>query len=181
MILVPYDPEWATQFAALRDVYANALGTLILRVEHVGSTAVPNLRAKPILDIDLVMPSYEVFPDIIAHLRRLGYTHNGDQGVREREVFKPLGNAAPYAWPPRTWMSHHLYVCPATGLELRRHVAFRDALRADENLRRAYEQRKFEIAERSDGDRKLYARIKEIECREFVELVLAGTFLTDRR
>ena len=74
MILAPYNPEWASEFAALRDVYASSLGRLILRVEHVGSTAVPNLRAKPILDIDLVMPSYDVFPDIVARLRSLS-TH----------------------------------------------------------------------------------------------------------
>ena len=64
MILALYNPEWPTEFAALRAVYMGSLGELILRVEHVGSTAVPNLRAKPILDIDIVMPGYEVFPDI---------------------------------------------------------------------------------------------------------------------
>ena len=82
MILAPYDSEWPAEFAALRRVYINSLGKLILRVEHVGSTAVPNLRAKPILDIDIVMPSYDVFPDVVAHLQRLGYTHNGDQVER---------------------------------------------------------------------------------------------------
>jgi len=60
MILTLHNPEWATEFAALRDVYVSSLGKLLLRVEHVGSTAVPNLRAKPILDIDIVMPSYSL-------------------------------------------------------------------------------------------------------------------------
>jgi GrpB-like predicted nucleotidyltransferase (UPF0157 family) len=63
MILAPYNPAWAAEFAALRDVYATALGKLVLRVEHVGSTAVLGLLAKPILDIDIVMPGYDVFPD----------------------------------------------------------------------------------------------------------------------
>jgi GrpB-like predicted nucleotidyltransferase (UPF0157 family) len=175
MILAPYNPEWASEFAALRDVYASSLGRLILRVEHVGSTAVPNLRAKPILDIDLVMPSYDVFPDIVAHLRRLGYTHNGDQGIPEREAFKPLDNRAPYASPPRYWMPHHLYVCPVSSLELNRHLVFRDALRAHDILRQEYEKRKLDIAGRSGGDRKVYAQLKEIECREFVERVLAAS------
>jgi GrpB-like predicted nucleotidyltransferase (UPF0157 family) len=172
MILAPYNPEWPAEFAALRGVYMNSLGKYTLRVEHVGSTAVPNLRAKPILDIDIVMPSYAVFPEIVAHLERLGYAHDGDQGIREREVFKPLDDLAPYTLPPRKWMSHHLYVCPANSLELRRHLIFRDALRAQGTLRQEYEQRKLDIAERSGGDRKLYARIKEIECRDFVESVL---------
>ncbi len=175
LILARYNPEWAAEFAMLRDVYTSSLGKLVLRVEHVGSTAVPNLLAKPILDIDIVMPSYDVFPDVIAHLRRLGYTHQGDQGIREREVFKPLDDRAPYATPPRYWMSHHLYVCPVSSLELRRHLIFRDALRANDNLRKEYERRKLDVAERSGGDRKVYAQIKDTECRDFVENVLAAS------
>jgi GrpB-like predicted nucleotidyltransferase (UPF0157 family) len=175
MILAPYNSEWPAEFAAIQCVYMNLLGRLVLRVEHVGSTAVSNLRAKPILDIDIVMRSYEVFPDIVAHLRRLGYTHNGDQGIRGREAFKPLDSMAPYTMPPLKWMSHHLYVCPANSLELHRHLIFRDALRAQGNLRQEYEKRKLDIALRSGGDRKVYAQIKEIECRDFVESVLTMT------
>ena len=174
MILALHNPEWAAQFEALRDVYTNALGRLIVRVEHVGSTAVPNLMAKPILDIDIVMPGYEVFPQILARLKRLGYAHNGDQGIREREVFKPVDETAPFTSPPGKWMAHHLYVCPADSLELRRHLVFRDALRAHAHLRQGYEKRKVDIAGRSGGDRKVYAQVKEIECREFVESVLAA-------
>ena len=174
MILAPYNPEWASEFAAVREVYASSLGRLVLRVEHVGSTAVPNLRAKPILDIDLVMRGYDVFPDVVARLRRLGYTHNGNQGIREREVFKPLDNGAPCTFPPRHWMSHHLYVCPVHSLELSRHLIFRDALRAHDDLRQEYEKRKLDIAGRSGGDRKVYAQIKEIACRDFIESVLTA-------
>lgn len=173
MILALHDPAWAAEFEALRDVYAGAFGKLIVRIEHVGSTAVPNLLAKPILDIDIVMPGYEVFPEIVAHLKGLGYTHAGDQGIRQREVFKPLDDSAPFTSPPRKWMSHHLYVCPADSLELRRHLIFRDALRAHDHLRQEYERRKLDIAERSGGDRKVYAQIKETACRDFVEGVLS--------
>ena len=172
MILALYNPEWPAEFAALERVYMNSLGKNILRVEHVGSTAVPDLMAKPILDIDIVMPSYEVFPEIVAKLQTLGYTHNGDQGITEREAFKMLDNMAPYTLPPRKWMPHHLYVCPANSLELHRHLIFRDALRARSSLRQEYERRKLDIAERSGGDRKVYAQIKEIECRDFIESVL---------
>jgi GrpB-like predicted nucleotidyltransferase (UPF0157 family) len=168
MILTPYDPAWPGEFALLRDVYTSALGENVLRVEHVGSTAVPDLRAKPILDIDIVMADYGVFPAIVAGLRGLGYTHNGDQGIKDREAFKPLDGEAPYTWPRRSWMSHHLYVCPAHSVELRRHVIFRETLCARADLRDQYEKIKLGIVERSGGDRKIYAQIKEIECREFV-------------
>jgi GrpB-like predicted nucleotidyltransferase (UPF0157 family) len=180
MILAPYNPEWAAEFAALRDVYTAALGKLVLRVEHVGSTAVPDLLAKPILDIDIVIPGYEVLPEIVAILGRLGYTHHGDQGIREREVFKPLDKFAPCTQAGRSWMAHHLYVCPVDSLELRRHVIFRDALREHDNLRHEYEARKLDIANRSGGDRKVYARIKEVECRDFVERVLAAKLQNSR-
>ena len=89
-----------------------------------------DLSAKPILDIDIVMPSYEVFPGIVSGLRGLGYTHNGDQGIAGREAFKEQDREVPYTRPRRTWMAHHLYVCPEDGAELRRHLLFRDALRA---------------------------------------------------
>jgi GrpB-like predicted nucleotidyltransferase (UPF0157 family) len=180
MILALHNPEWAAEFEALRDVYTSSLGTLIVRVEHVGSTAVPSLLAKPILDIDIVMPGYEVFPEIVAHLKRLRYVHNGDQGIRDREVFKPLDSSAPFTSRPRQWMPHHLYVCPADSLELRRHLVFRDALRAHDNLRQEYEKRKLDIAGRSGGDRKVYAQIKEIACREFIESVLAASLAVSR-
>jgi GrpB-like predicted nucleotidyltransferase (UPF0157 family) len=115
-----------------------------------------------------------VFPEIAAQLARLGYAHNGDQGVTDREVFKPLDSAAPFTSRPRKWMAHHLYVCPTESFELRRHLIFRDALRAHDNLRQEYEKRKLEIAERSGGDRKVYAQIKEIACRDFIESVMAA-------
>ncbi len=178
MILVPYNSEWAVEFTAIRNVYMSSLGKLILRIEHVGSTAVPDLLAKPILDIDIVMPGYDVFPDIVTCLRTLGYAHNGDQGIKEREVFNSLNATAPYTSPPRQWMAHHLYVCPANSAELHRHLTFRDALRAHDELRQEYEKQKLRIAERSGGDRKVYARIKETECRDFIERVMAASSRT---
>jgi GrpB-like predicted nucleotidyltransferase (UPF0157 family) len=160
------------EFEALRAVYEVALGRRILRVEHVGSTAVPDLEAKPILDIDLVIEDDAVFSAVVAGLASLGYRHVGDQGIPQREAFKPADPAVPVVSPPRAWMRHHLYVCPAYSRELARHVAFRDALRERAGWRREYEALKRGIAARSGDDRKVYARIKERECRAFVEGVL---------
>ncbi len=72
-------------------------------------------------------------------------------------------------------MPHHLYVCPVNSVELRRHPAFRDALHGREDFRAAYGKLKLSIAQRSGGDRRIYAQIKEIECRPFVERVLRET------
>jgi len=171
-MLSTHDPDWFAEFTALKTVYSETLGNLILSVEHVGSTAVPDLLAKPTLDIDLVMRDYSVFYAIVVGLRGLGYVHNGDQGIYQREAFKPNGAAAPNVLRSSGWMHHHLYVCPVFGKELRRHIRFRDALRADADLRREYETIKMNIANRSDGDRRRYAEIKERECADFIERVL---------
>jgi GrpB-like predicted nucleotidyltransferase (UPF0157 family) len=159
-----HDPAWATHFADLQANLSRALGELALRIEHVGSTAVPDLMAKPILDIDVVMRDGAAFPSIVSALRRQGYVHRGDLGIPDREAFDAPGD---------TPMAHHLYVCPASSRELRRHVAFRDALRARPELRREYESIKLDIARRARGDRKVYAEIKERECRALIERVLA--------
>ncbi len=171
-ILAPYDPAWPEIFAQLRAVYAAALNGLIVSIEHVGSTAVPGLVAKPILDIDIVIPTREALPEVAARLEKLGYRHNGDQGIPEREVFKRSESTTPHTAPPQVWMAHHLYVCPATSAELRRHVQFRDALRRFPERCVEYERLKRETARAAQGDRKTYARLKETTCREFVEQVL---------
>jgi GrpB-like predicted nucleotidyltransferase (UPF0157 family) len=71
-ILSPHDPSWASEFDELRALFAQALGPLALRVEHVGSTAIADLLAKPILDIDIVIPDYSVFPQVVRALGSLG-------------------------------------------------------------------------------------------------------------
>jgi len=91
MILALYNPEWPAEFAAIRAVYMSSHGKLVLRVEHVGSTAVPILRAKPILDIDIVMPGYEVFPDTVAHLTRGACGRHGF-AAPVRSCFAPLSS-----------------------------------------------------------------------------------------
>ena len=171
-MLEPHDIRWGNEFAQLRTIYQEALGPLALRIEHVGSTAVPDLLAKPILDIDIVISGYENFPQVVTVLEGLGYSHNGNQGIPEREAFNNRDEFTPHVSPARKWMTHHLYVCPEHGRELRRHLAFRDALRESVQLRREYEKLKISIASRSDGDRTKYALIKEKECKKFIDEIV---------
>ena len=78
-MLSPHDPTWSAEFAELKVIYRSSLGGLALRIEHVGSTAVPDLLAKPILDIDIVIQDYSVFAQVVSALEPLGYEHCGDQ------------------------------------------------------------------------------------------------------
>ena len=168
--IVPYDTRWPTQFEALRQVYVAALDGDTVSVEHVGSTSVPGLAAKPILDIDLVIPSRRDLAPAVRRLARLGYRHQGDLGIVGREAFSRDGaDDVPRDGSGRQWPEHHLYVCAADSEELHRHLAFRAALRADPRLVEDYAALKRALAERFRHDRDAYSTAKT----EFVQRVLA--------
>jgi len=172
MILHDYTPAWNTEFLHLKAIYQECLRDTAIAIEHVGSTSIPGIKAKPIIDIDIVIRNYDIFPTVVDKLANLGYSHNGDQGILHREAFKRKDEYTPYSQMKRCWMNHHLYVCPEFSEELKRHILFRDYVRAHDNARQEYERIKMEIAAKSDGDRKQYAAIKETECRDFVENIL---------
>jgi len=130
------------------------------------------LAAKPIIDMDLVIPDYTAFPQIFEDLSRLGYINNGDQGIKDRIAFKAADEEVPYCMPRRQWYAHHLYVCPAFSEELHRHLLFRDQLRKDAHDREEYFKIKKEIELQAGGDWKVYAAIKEEKARSFVDEII---------
>ncbi len=122
VIVLPYDKAWKTAFETIKTEIEAALGDLCLCVEHVGSTSVEGLSAKPIIDLDVVIRDYSVFDAVVQKMAAIGYIHEGDLGIKEREAFK-------YTNKPHL-QSHHLYVCPQDSRELHRHLTFRDYLRS---------------------------------------------------
>ncbi|MBI4310263.1 MAG: GrpB family protein [Chloroflexi bacterium] len=170
VIVVDYDPAWPAQFAELRRVIAAALGDLALAIEHVGSTAIPGLAAKPIIDLDVVIASSECLPEVVARLAALGYAHEGDLDVPGREAFARQDDRTPWDGTGRAWPEHHLYVCPQDSAELARHLAFRDHLRAYPDAAAAYAALKRRLALRFRNDREAYTLGKSA----FVEGVLKG-------
>lgn len=158
--IVCYDQQWAQDFEELSEVLRDALGGLVARVEHVGSTSVPGLAAKPVLDIDLVIAKSTPMPHVIAALSALGYEHRGDQGIPGREAFGRADDLVPRDGSERRWPRHHLYVCRADADELARHLAFRDYLRAHPEAVGAYAHLKRRLAERHPTDRDAYCRAK---------------------
>lgn len=134
--VVAYSADWARQF----QVVAAGLGAVLegvpsAVVEHVGSTAVPGLAAKPILDIDVIVERHEVTAAVRA-LVSLGYVHRGDLGVPDREAF-----TSPDHDPRR-----HVYVGVRGTLHVRNHLAVRDALRSSAELRDRYARVKVDLA-----------------------------------
>jgi GrpB-like predicted nucleotidyltransferase (UPF0157 family) len=100
VIIVAYDPAWPEVFDVLRRRIEAALGPVARAVEHIGSTAVPGLAAKPIVDIDVVIANDSALPAAIAGLASIGYAHQGEKGISGRHAF-----AAPAGLPGITSMS----------------------------------------------------------------------------
>lgn len=166
--IVAYNPQWPVMFAELRRVLETALGTIAVSIEHVGSTAVPGLVAKPIIDLDVVIASFARLPDAIQALGLLGYVHEGDLGIAGREAFRRQGHDVPRDGTGRTWPKHHLYVCARDSAELVRHVAFRDSLRSQQEAAAAYAQLKGQLVQQFPQDREAYTQGK----RGFIEAIL---------
>jgi GrpB-like predicted nucleotidyltransferase (UPF0157 family) len=95
VVICAYDPAWPELFEQLAEPLRRLIAPLGGRVEHVGSTSVRGLAAKPVIDVDVVLPSLDVMPHAIAAVSSLGYTHQGDKGIAGREAFMwPRGTAA---------------------------------------------------------------------------------------
>ncbi len=172
MILHQHDPEWASWFRQLRDVICARLGIPAASIHHVGSTSVPGLIAKPVIDMDLEIPDYDAFPAVAAGLAELGYENRGEMGIKDRISFGRKGPTVPYCTPRRGWIDHHLYVCPSFSLELKRHLAFRDALWKNPAARAEYAELKKGLEIEAKGDRQTYVDLKEIRARSLIEGIL---------
>jgi GrpB-like predicted nucleotidyltransferase (UPF0157 family) len=153
--VVDYDASGPLRFSALEARLRSLLGAQV-RVEHIGSTSVPGLAAKPVLDVDIVV---RAATDLLLSIRRLeqaGYLHEGDLGVPGREALRrPPGSER-----------HHLYLLVDGSRELRRHLAFREALRADRALREEYAALKRALAQRFRDDRRAYTSGRAISSRQ---------------
>lgn len=158
VVVVPWQPEWPARFEEIHAALLTALEGLICAIEHVGSTSVPGLDAKPIIDIDIVIPDLSVFSQVRDALAALGYRHEGDLGIPSREAFK-------YDEKPEL-MAHHLYVCARGAAELRRHLALRNYLRAHPQERERYARVKFAAAARHPTDIDAYIEEKSAIIQE---------------
>lgn len=144
--VVEYDPGWPETFERLRDAVWPAVREHALSIEHVGSTSVPGLAAKPVIDMTIVVRDAASVPHVIACLANIGYTHRGDLGVAGREAFR-----APAALP-----RHHLYACVEGDRSLMNHLAVRDALRGDSERAQAYGDLKRRLATQFPDDMDAY-------------------------
>jgi GrpB-like predicted nucleotidyltransferase (UPF0157 family) len=143
--IVEYDERWPALFHAEAARLRHACGSLPVSVEHVGSTAVPGLCAKPVLDILVGRPASVASPEYVRPFERAGYEHRGDRGIAGHQFFR--------RGQPR---AYHIHLVVRDDALWREYLAFRDHLRAHAGAARRYGELKRALAARYPNDREAY-------------------------
>jgi GrpB-like predicted nucleotidyltransferase (UPF0157 family) len=161
IVLLDYNAVWQREFIRLCVHLTSFLEQDCLAIRHVGSTSVPGLAAKPILDIDIVM----AFPDDLEKLRKIlehrGYTYRGDLGIEDRFAF---------GYGSSSFMRHHLYVVKPQATSYLDHLALREGLKSDPLAITAYEQTKRLLANRFPQDIDAYIEGKSETIKAIMDL-----------
>ena len=152
VMVLPYDQKWKSDFEEIKKEIENAAGDLIADIQHVGSTSVEGMYAKPCIDIDVIIEDYSVFDAVVKRLEATGYIHEGNLGIPEREAFAYTGK--------EHLQKHHLYVCPKCSKELYRHITFRDFLRKNPEAVEKYSKVKQDGAKLFPDDIEKYIEYK---------------------
>lgn len=161
----PYDPEWPLMFERIKATVWPVVQHASMSIEHVGSTSVPGLSAKPVIDACIVVASRRDIPFVVKALAKIGYEHRGDLGVPDREAFKqPLGLP-----------KHHLYASHRHSLSVKNHLGLRDYLREHPDAARAYGALKTSLAKAFPDDMESYIAGKT----KFIVDILQGLGFTE--
>lgn len=147
VIVLPYDEQWASLFAEEADELKGILGEEIVSIHHFGSTSIPGLEAKPIIDILAVVKDITLIENYTDELQVLGYDGKGENGIPGRRYFQKGGD-------DRT---HHLHVYQIGSPEIRRHLTFRDYLRAHADVKKEYGELKRRLSQKFPYDIESYS------------------------
>jgi GrpB-like predicted nucleotidyltransferase (UPF0157 family) len=147
VIVVPWDERWPGLFEVAAAELRAAAGDALLAIEHVGSTAVRGLAAKPVLDMLAGVANFEAARGLVPALQQLGYEYRPDNDIPDRHYFRR---------GPATGRTHHLSLAEPAAEHYRNTILFRDALRADPALASAYAALKYELGARYPRDREAY-------------------------
>jgi len=148
----PYNPDWPLRFQTLKYFMNVQLGTLLREVHHIGSTAVPGLCAKPVIDIDIVLKYHSDLLLAIDKLNESGYLYKGEMGITGRHAFLAMDCEIKF--------SHHLYICDPNSEAFRNHICLRNFLRNNAEVRKQYGKLKQQLAKSSNDDMNAYVQGK---------------------
>jgi GrpB-like predicted nucleotidyltransferase (UPF0157 family) len=163
--LAPYRAEWKELFEEEAARLRAVLGDKVLRVEHVGSTAVEGIEAKPLIDMMAAVESLDEARDLVPVLEGTGYEHRGNGGV-EGSIFLAKG--------PRSRRTHHLSLTETTSDHWQRSILFRDYLRAHPEVAEEYGELKWELARKYPEDRDSYTAGKDRFIEQVIESARTG-------
>jgi GrpB-like predicted nucleotidyltransferase (UPF0157 family) len=172
VIIVDYDPRWPRLFDEEKTNILRVIGPMVAAIEHIGSTAVPGLAAKPIIDIMVGVQHLSDATWCIQPLRTLGYEYvpDDEKFIPDRRYFRK-GNAR----GTEQGSTHHLHMAEAGGEFWNRHLLFRDYLRDHPEEARRYADLKKTLAARCGSDRKSYTDAKTDYIQEIVARAKTGT------
>ena len=153
----PYKEEWKNLFEIEKKNIEEAIGDDIKDIQHVGSTSIPGMPAKPILDIAIAVKDFEEARICIKPLCNMGYTFKGENGIPRRHYFLK-GESC----------THHIHLLEKDSEEWEKLILFRDYLRTHQNTAEEYKKLKRNLSEKLQGDRKAYQAAKT----DFVEAVI---------
>lgn len=149
--VVPYRARWATAFADESASLRSALGELVIQLHHIGSTAVPGLAAKPVIDMILEVNALEILDSRTSLLEELGYEAMGEFGIAGRRYFRKGGDQR----------THQIHAFQTGDANILRHLAFRDYLRAHPSVRNDYAGLKIKVASECEGSLEKYCDGKD--------------------
>jgi GrpB-like predicted nucleotidyltransferase (UPF0157 family) len=148
--VVNYNPDWKKWFTYLKYKIWPHISDIAIDIIHVGSTSIKGMSSKPIIDMDIVIDNLDCLPKLKNRLKNIGYSHIGDLGIKNREVFN---NEYPDIFP------HHLYVCLQGSLPLKNHILVKKHLNENSEAFREYNDLKINLAN-SGLTREQYTRSK---------------------
>lgn len=149
--LVPYNPQWAKDYLEEEAILKTIFGDALVDIQHVGSTSIPGMNAKPLIDIAVALPSLDIVDSFIPALVDAGYEHMPERITADRAFF-PKG--------PREQRTHHLSIIAADTPEWKNHIGFRDYLRSHPETVAEYNELKAQLAKKFADDRYAYTAAK---------------------
>lgn len=161
--VVNYNPAWKINFNKEQTLLLNIIGSTAISIEHIGSTAIPGLCAKPIIDVLVEVPCLKKLDEQNQHLEALGYLVMGENGMAGRRYFQKGGNQR----------THHVHAFETGDANLIRHRAFKEYLMAHPNALTAYAKIKQQALENCNNEIKRYMALKNDFIQHHEQLALS--------
>ncbi|MGM0834842.1 MAG: GrpB family protein [Bacillota bacterium] len=155
--VVDHNPFWMEQFQSEKKLLKEVFGKAAVNIHHIGSTAIPSIKAKPIIDILIEVPALGEVDQLNTRLEEFGYEAKGENGIAQRRYFQKGGIER----------THHLHCFLSDHPEVKRHLNFRDYLIAHPEKAREYSDMKHLLSVENDGDREAYLSGKEPIIKQF--------------